>query len=237
MFKLINIILFVALFSACSSQDSKDKTDTNTTILKKETVQAESKKEAVPTESQKETIQAESKKETVPDKENKEETKKENLKSDSNTTKESLFTLKTLEGKTIHIDETKGGLLFKEYKDKAVLLLFFGHRCPPCLAEIPALINLKNQGHKDLEIIAIEVQGYGAEQLKEFKKIKGINYTLITYDESANFVNYISRQANWGGAIPFLVGFDKKTDVKIVHAGGLRPQDFDNIYKALSKGE
>ncbi len=220
MFKMINILLLVILFTACSSQESKDKTETNATKVKKEMVKTEPKKETV-----QETI---SKKETI---------KEENVKEDSNQSKASLFTLKTLDGKTIHIDETKGGLLFKEYKDKAVLLLFFGHRCPPCLAEIPVLIELKNKEHKDLEIIAIEVQGYAAEQLKEFKKNKGINYTLVTYDESANFVNYISRQANWGGAIPFLVGFDKKTVVKIVHAGGLGSKDFDNIYETLTKGE
>ena len=220
MFKMINILLLVILFTACSSQDSKDKTETNATKIKKEMVKTEPKKETV--------------QKTV----NKEKNvTKENLKADSNKSKASLFTLKTLGGKTIHIDETEGGLLFTEYKDKAVLLLFFGHKCPPCLAEIPVLIELKNKEHKDLEIIAIEVQGYAEEQLKEFKKSKGINYTLVTYDESANFVNYISRQANWSGAIPFLVGFDKKTVVKIVHAGGLGSKDFDNIYETLTKGE
>ncbi len=225
MFKMINTLLLVILFTACSSQDSKDKTETNATKIKKEMVKTEPKKETV-----QETV---SKEETV----KKENVKEENLKADSNQSKASLFTLKTLDGKTIHIDETEGGLLFKEYKDKAVLLLFFGHKCPPCLAEIPVLIELKNKEHKDLEIIAIEVQGYAAEQLKEFKKSKGINYTLVTYDESANFVNYISRQANWSGAIPFLIGFDKKTVVKIVHAGGLGSKDFDNIYETLSKGK
>ena len=220
MFKMINTLLLVILFTACSSQESKDKTETNTTKVKPETVKIEPKQQS------------------VQEKVNKEENiTKENVKTDSNQSKASLFTLKTLEGKTIHIDETKGGLLFKEYKDKAVLLLFFGHRCPPCLAEIPVLIDLKNKGHKDLEIIAIEVQGYAEEQLKEFKKTKGINYTLITYDESANFVNYISRQANWSGAIPFLIGFDKKTVVKIVHAGGLGSKDFSNIYETLSKSK
>ncbi len=217
---MINTLLLVILFTACSSQESKDKTETNTTKVKPETVKIEPKQQS------------------VQEKVNKEENiTKENVKTDSNQSKASLFTLRTLEGKTIHIDETEGGLLFKEYKDKAVLLLFFGHRCPPCLAEIPVLIDLKNKGHKDLEIIAIEVQGYAEEQLKEFKKIKGINYTLVTYDESANFVNYISRQANWSGAIPFLIGFDKKTVVKIVHAGGLGSKDFDNIYETLSKGK
>jgi len=220
MFKIINTLLLVILFTACSSQESKEKTETNTTEVKENMAKTEPKKEVLQEKMTKET--------SIEEKTVKEETSRDDS---------SLFTLKTLEGKTIHVDETEGGLSFKEHKDKVVLVLFFGYRCPPCIAEVPVLKALTNKGYKDLEIIAIEVQGYTTEQLKAFKKRKGINYTLVTYDRSAEFINYISKQANWSGAIPFLIGFDKKSVVKIVHAGGLGAKDFDNIYETLSKGE
>ena len=213
MFKIMSTILLFALLTACSAQEDHE---TNSSKAKEEVKRVEAPKELV----QKKVVQ---------------KSQKEDNR--TQTPKASLFTLTTLEGKTIHIDETKGGLAFKEYKDKAVLLLFFGHRCPPCLAEIPVLTALTNKGHKDLEIIAIEVQGYSAEQLKEFKKQKGINYNLVTYDNGVNLVNYIAKQAQWSGAIPFLVGFDTKTVVQIVHAGGLRANSFDKIYTTLTKGE
>jgi len=213
MFKIINALLLVILFAACSSQESKEKIETNTTN---------------PAEIKENMAKIEPKKEVVQERVIQENTSNE---------KASLFTLTTLEGKTIKIDETEGGLSFQGHEDKVVLILFFGHRCPPCIAEIPVLTALTNRGLKDLEIIAIEVQGYTKEQLKAFKKRKGINYTLVTYDGSAEFINYISKQANWSGAIPFLIGFDKKSVVKVIHAGGLGAKDFDNIYNTLSKKE
>jgi len=219
MFKITNTLLLLAvLFTACSSQESNEKTETNATAeVKKNVLKVAIKKADVNnTEKNVSTLKVE---------------KPVQIK------EESLFTLTTLEGKTIHIDETKGGLAFKEYKDKVVLVLFFGHRCPPCLREIPVLKNLVNKGHKDLEIIAIEVQGYTEEQLKAFKANKGINYSLVANTGSSNFLNYIGKQTQWSGAIPFLIGFDKNTVVKVVHAGGLGEKDFDNIYEALAKGE
>jgi len=219
MFKIINtLLLLTVLFTACSSQESNETTETNTTTKVKENM---TKVEKVAVEKT--------------DLNNTE--KNISIEKAVQIEKESLFTLTTLEGKTIHIDETKGGLEFKEYKDKVVLVLFFGHRCPPCLREIPVLKNLVNKGHKDLEIIAIEVQGYTEEQLKAFKESKGINYTLVANTGSSNFINYIGKQTQWSGAIPFLIGFDKNTVVKVVHAGGLGEKDFDNIYETLAKGE
>jgi thiol-disulfide isomerase/thioredoxin len=224
MFKITNtLLLIIVLFTACSSQESNETNETNSTKVQKSVT-------AVTTE-KKETTTAETNSSTM-------KTPETKVKDQNTTTeKTSLFTLTTLEGKTIHIDEAEGGLAFKEYKDKAVIVLFFGHRCPPCLREIPVLKALVDKGHKDLEIIAIEVQGYTEEQLKAFKESKGINYTLVANTANSNFINYIGKQTQWSGAIPFLIGFDKKAVVKIVHAGGLGEKDFDNIYETLTKGE
>jgi thiol-disulfide isomerase/thioredoxin len=210
------LLLLVVLFTACSSQESNDKAETNTTVQVKETV-----KEVTVAKTESNTTEKNVSTEKVA----------------TTQTKEALFTLKTLDGKSIHINESAGGLSFEEYKDKVVLVLFFGHKCPPCLREIPVLKALTEKGHTDLQIIAIEVQGYNKEQLTAFKEAKGINYTLVTYDDSLNFINYIGQQTQWSGAIPFLVGFDKNAVVKIVHAGGLSAKDFDNIYNSLAKGE
>ncbi len=215
MFKIVNTLLLVVFLTACSSQENKENIETNSTKVQESIKKVTVKKAEL-------------------------QTSKENvIPQERVTTKEktSLFTLTTLEGKAIHIDETEGGLEFKEYKDKVVLVLFFGHRCPPCLREIPVLKALVDKGHKDLEIIAIEVQGYTEEQLKAFKESKGINYNLVANTANANFVNYIAQQTQWSGAIPFLIGFNKQSVVKVVHAGGLGAADFDNIYNTLAKKE
>ncbi|NEW61121.1 TlpA family protein disulfide reductase, partial [Sulfurovum sp. bin170] len=66
------------------------------------------------------------------------------------------FTLNTIDGKQLNISEIENGLEFKELKDKAIFLVFFGYRCPPCVREIPVLIELTKK-YKDFAIVAIEV--------------------------------------------------------------------------------
>ncbi|HHH20279.1 MAG TPA: TlpA family protein disulfide reductase [Campylobacterales bacterium] len=148
---------------------------------------------------------------------------------------ESLFNLTTITGETIHIDETQGGLVFHEFRDQVVMFVFFGYRCPPCLAEIPALIDLEEQSPKDLTIIGLEVQGLNQSALQNFAQEKGINYHLIEGQAHREFVNYIIQKANWQGSIPFLLAFDKQGVVKVVHVGGLGAEQFHKIYEQLSQ--
>ena len=149
--------------------------------------------------------------------------------------KEALFTLETITGKTLNIDEKDGGLDIHEFKDKVVFLLFFGHQCPPCMAEVPSLVALTKEGHKDLEIIALEVQGLDKDRLENFAKNKNINYNLISGNENQDFIGYVAQKAGWRGAIPFLLAMDKNGTVQVVHTGGLGKAQFDNIYKELKK--
>jgi len=168
---------------------------------------------------------------------NKSEIKKDINRSVSvkKTTQETIkFTLTTIDGKEFHLTEIDNGLEFKELKDKAIFLLFFGHRCPPCLREIPELIQIQKE-HKDLAIVAIEVQGLGKEQLKDFAKRKGINYNLITLNSSMRFVNYIQAKANWSGSIPFLIALNKKGRVIIINVGGVSKEQFEQAYQELIK--
>ena len=144
------------------------------------------------------------------------------------------FNIKTIDGKEFHLTEIENGLKIKEIKNKAIFLLFFGHRCPPCLREIPALIEMQKE-HKDLSIVAMEVQGLDKEQLKSFAKRKGINYNLIQLGEAMNFVNYIQTKAEWSGSIPFLIGLNKKGKVEIIHVGGLAKETMEQAYNELIK--
>ena len=212
MFKIINTLLLLVLLTACSSQESKESntTEVKENVVKEETIQPIAKKSVAVQESN-------------------------GTETTSTSSETSLFTLTTLEGKTLHVDEAPGGLSFKEYKDKVVIVLFSGYRCPPCIAEIPVLKALTDKGHKDLEIVALEVQGQTQEQLRAFKKRKGINYTLVASAGNFEFIDYIAKKANWGGSIPFLIGFDKKSEVKVVHVGGLGAEQFDQIYSTLAE--
>jgi len=222
MIKFLNTLLFVFLLSACSSQETNENNSTTKTPVKEQSTVQSNK--VTPTE--------------VSDKTEVTKAVVEKVSKEKETSaNKALFTLKTLAGKTININETEGGLVFEEFKEKIVLLLFFGHKCPPCLAEIPILKALTKKGHKDLEIVALEVQGLTNDRLKAFKQQKGINYHLISGEGNYEFISYIGDKANWTGGIPFLIGFDKQGAVKVVHVGGIGAADFDNIYDSMSQTE
>lgn len=213
MFKLLPTVLILLLLSACSSQEKSEQKESNTTTST--TKQVTVADEATQMVKQEPTA----------------------LHPDTNTSSSSgiSLTLKTITGEELHIDEVAGGLSFKEYKNKVVLVIFFGHKCPPCLAEIPVLKDLVNQGHQDLEIVAIEVQGQNEEELKAFQKRMDINYHLVTGKDHYTFINYIAQKANWTGSIPFLIGFDKNSEVKVVHVGGVNAEQFNDIYTTLAE--
>jgi thiol-disulfide isomerase/thioredoxin len=143
-----------------------------------------------------------------------------------------IFTLNTVDGKQLHISQRENGLVFEELKDRAIFLIFFGYRCPPCIREIPTLIELTNE-HKDLAIVAMEVQGYNNEELKAFALRKNINYNLISSDGNMDFISYIQTRANWHGSIPFLLGLKRDGEVSIVHTGGVGKSALEGAYRDL----
>ena len=207
--KIVTPLLFALLLASCSSSESNDK---NTSKEQKQHVE---KKEPI-------------KQETVAS-----SASNANEVAQKTALKKSILTIQTVDGKEIHVDEAVGGLTFQEDNNKTVFVIFFGYRCPPCLQEMPHLITLMKQQHPDLEIIALEVQGLNKEQLKAFRKEKGINYTLALGSENNQLISYIASKAQWQGSIPFFIAFDKTGEVKVVHIGALNTQQLNSVYQEL----
>ncbi len=230
MIKILSTILVAILLTACGSEDKGEKNGVNTEKHTDTTTPAK--------------LEEVAKKTTTPPVETQQQKSvsvKKAVEKPKNTAPEKLlkniFQLTTLDGKTLHVDEAKDGIIFQEHRGKVVFLLFFGYRCPPCLGEIPILKALSAEKHKDLAIIAMEVQRLPSDQLKIFKKDKGINYTLLSGDDGQNpqFISYIGQRAQWGGSIPFLVAINPHGEVKVVHVGGMGPNEFKAIYKKLAQ--
>ncbi len=145
------------------------------------------------------------------------------------------MTLTDINNKTYTVTGTEQGLKIKGLEGKVIFLEFFGHKCPPCLASIPHLINLQNK-HKDkLAIISIEVQGYNHEQASAFAKKKGMNYIVASETKASKLVSYIQQRAQWRGSIPFLVALDTQGNVQFVQAGMLSESTLENLFSQLSK--
>ncbi len=146
------------------------------------------------------------------------------------------FTLTTINDKKLTVSETKEGLDFHEFKGKAILLTLFGHRCPPCLKEIPELIELTNEHKNDLEIVAIEAQLYPKESVKEFVAQHKMNYNVIAGYDHNDFVTYIANRAGYSNGIPLplLIAINKDGEVESVQAGLIGKSELEQLIKDLN---
>ena len=130
------------------------------------------------------------------------------------------MSLTTTAGKVININITQNGFDFKQFKGKTVLLSFFGPMCPPCIIEMPHLIELQKAHKDDLQIVAVQVQmPMELEDIKAFVKKNNINYPVINLNDAWDIVSFVKANTNWGGQIPFMMMFDKKGSLKHQYMG------------------
>lgn len=148
-----------------------------------------------------------------------------------------IYNLTTTDNNTITVEDTKEGLNFKEFKNKAVILILFGHRCPPCIAEIPSFIELTNKHPNDLAIVAIESQNYPVDKVKSFQKEYKMNYNIVAGVNHNDFITYIAGRAGYSNGIPLplLIAIDKDGKVQNVHPGKLTFDELEVLVKDLNE--
>ncbi|MEW6518972.1 MAG: TlpA disulfide reductase family protein [Thermodesulfobacteriota bacterium] len=85
------------------------------------------------------------------------------------------FALKSVtDGKTLDSSELQG---------KVMLITFFATWCPPCMQEIPSLIDLQKEfGAKGFTVVAISVDQGGTSAVKRVIEKTGINYPVLMAD-------------------------------------------------------
>jgi len=148
------------------------------------------------------------------------------------------YSLTTTEGNTINVTEINEGLDFQEFQGKAVLLVLFGYRCPPCLREIPEFIALTKKHKDDLAIIAIESQNYPVDEVQTFQKEHKMNYNVIPGINHNDFISYIAMRAGYNTInipLPLLVAVDKYGKVQYVQAGQLSKNELEFLVEKLNE--
>ncbi len=115
----------------------------------------------------------------------KDKAESEQLVSTKNMIKNIAF--KDLAGKNINMVYTGEGFKFEGEGEKSTLLVFFATWCPPCKAEIPHLIELKNKYSDKFNVISVLLEeNKSPAEVSSFIKEHKINYFVST-EESANF--------------------------------------------------
>jgi len=154
--------------------------------------------------------------------------------------RDASFVLQSVNNGQITIDLKQNSWDFVNYKNKAVLVVFFGTWCPPCKAEIPHLVNLRKKFNQDLEIIGVDVgkRGTGKRNSQQYMKtfIKEHNVTYpIAFDGDVGAMFASTAQLNPSGSIPFMILFDKHGVFQKDYIGmtpeEMLEQDIKNILK------
>ena len=90
-----------------------------------------------------------------------------------------FFDLETLDGKKVEVAD-------KLNKKKLILVNFWATWCPPCIKEIPDLLNLEKRFERDIEIIFVSVDANPIKVVPKFLK----------KNELENFQTYIDKKLN-----------------------------------------
>lgn len=131
------------------------------------------------------------------------------------------FRLPDLQGKMRHS---------KEWQGNVMLVNFWATWCPPCVREIPLLINLQETSEKyGLQIVGIAVDE--AEKVKAFAEEKGINYPVLIGDASGSAL--AKQYGNSHGGLPYTVIFDHNGQIRRVFSGEIHQEETLNALHPL----
>jgi len=162
----------------------------------------------------------------------------EDIVANSSSQQEPIFHLKTAEGKDLKIIVKETGWVFEGYENKVILLNFFGTWCPPCKAEIPHLLNIREKLQKNFEIIAVDVGKRGGgtntqEELASFIKEFSVTYPIVTGADNPKLFGTVS-ELNPSGSIPFMLLFNKKGQFVKPYIG-MKPEEmlFSDISQTI----
>ena len=124
------------------------------------------------------------------------------------------FQLKNLHGNTIVSTDTI-------FNNKVIYITLWGTWCPPCISEIPTLINLQNKySDAGLIIIAIafeqdEIYDDRRDRLLKFINANNINYLVLDGGTPANFEKAFPTIKNVEG-LPIEMLINREGNVEVI---------------------
>lgn len=126
-----------------------------------------------------------------------------------------------LDGKTQPLSQWRG---------KILAVNFWATWCPPCLHEIPDLVQFQKANAERIQIVGIGMDE--VEKLRNVARTLNIDYPVLVTDPRDN----IRLLANWGnrrGTVPYTVFFDQAGLIRILHRGPLDTKTLESYTAEL----
>lgn len=116
----------------------------------------------------------------------------------------------------------------QDWRGKVVLVNFWATWCPPCLAEIPALVELQKRYGDQLLVVGISEDTLPVEAVKSFGAERGINYPIV--------MSTPELQQRFPGIVALPTTFVLDRDGRMVkkHVGLLQLEETEQLTRALA---
>lgn len=119
-----------------------------------------------------------------------------------------------------------------EWKNKLLIINFWGTWCPPCLKEIPSFIKLQNQFiDTELQFIGIAIDKKQA--VIEYLKTISINYPILIGGDSA--INLSYKLGNIIKAVPFTIIVNQQGQIIHRQPGEITNEEIIEIITPIIK--
>ena len=144
----------------------------------------------------------------------------------NNNIKEST-TITTINNKKIQINKLAKGLIFRNFKNKIVILEIYGDTCPYCIAAIPEYNELQKKYRGNIQILTVESYGkLNRKALHQFAVKHNMQFPTIAKKDSGKLLKYIKDLTGYSSeryGVPAIFIFNKKG----LLIKGIPPQAFN----------
>ncbi len=117
-----------------------------------------------------------------------------------------------------------------EWASKILIVNYWATWCPPCLEEMPTLVDFQTQySPKNIQVVGIAVDNL--EQVKDFMDTYGINFPVLIGGDDA--IQLSQKMGNRISALPFTAIFDQNGKTIYAQPGKITHESLEKVIKPL----
>lgn len=128
---------------------------------------------------------------------------------------------------------------FSQKSDSIYVINFWATFCKPCVAEIPAFIDITNKYKKDkvkLLLVSVDLPSFYPKRIAAFATKNNFNASIAWLDETDADYFCPMIDSTWSGAIPATIIVNAKTGYKKFFEAEMKGQDFEKeLQKAIAE--